>query len=97
LGLCAAMLFFTVIAEAAHSCGEVVFHSWQHGRGSVERSAGETGVCLICMTLRSATHAIACSTWAPVLVIAEAIEHEEFKAAATDRQLALYSRPPPLF
>ena len=96
LGLCAALLLFSGIAEAAHSCGDVVFHSWQHGRGSAERASGENGVCLICITLQSATHAIALSTWAPPLVIAEPIDHEELIAASTDRELALYSRPPPL-
>jgi hypothetical protein len=48
------------------------------------------------MTLQSATHAIAWSTWAPVFVVAEPIDHEELVAASTDRELALYSRPPPI-
>ncbi len=96
LGVCVAMLLCTGVAEAAHSCGDVVFHSWQHGRGSAERASGETGVCLICITLQSATHAIALSTWAPPLVITEPIDHEELASASTDRELALYSRPPPL-
>ena len=96
LGVCVAMLLCTGIAEAAHSCGDVVFHSWQHGRGSAERASGETGVCLICITLQSATHAIAFSTWSPLLVIAEPIDHEELVASSSDRELALYSRPPPL-
>lgn len=96
LGVCVAMLFFTGVAEAAHSCGDVVFHSWQHGRGSAERASGESGVCLTCITLQSATHAITLSTWAPLLVITQPIDHEELVAASTDRELAVYSRPPPL-
>jgi len=96
LGLCAAMLLFTGVAEAAHSCGDVVFHSWQHGRGSVERASGDGGVCLTCITLQSATHAIARSTWAPVLVITEPIDREELAAASADRERALYIRPPPI-
>jgi hypothetical protein len=95
LSVCVAMLFFTGIAEAAHSCGDVVFHSWQHGHGSAERASGESGVCLTCITLQSATHAIALSAWAPLLVITQPIDHEELVAASTDRELAVYSRPPP--
>ena len=96
LAVCVAMLVFTGVAEGVHSCGELVCHSWQHGRGSAERASGETGICLTCMTLQSATHAIAWSTWAPVFVVAEPIDHEELAAASTDRELALYSRPPPI-
>ena len=96
LVLCAAMLVFSGIAEAAHSCGEVVLHSWQHGRGSAERASSESGVCLTCITLQSVTHAIALSSWAPVFVTAEPIDHEEVVATSTDRHFGLYSRPPPV-
>ena len=96
LGVCVAMLLCTGIAEAAHSCGDVVFHSWQHGRGSAERASGETGVCLTCITLQSATHVISLSSWAPVFVTAEPIDHEDLVAASTERHFGLYSRPPPV-
>lgn len=96
VGLCAAMLLFTGVAGAAHTCGEVVCHSWQHGRGSAERGSGESGVCLTCMTLQSATHAIVLSVWAPVLVAAEPIDSKEIATASADREIALYSRPPPV-
>lgn len=96
LGVCMAMLLLSGAVEAAHTCGDMVLHSWQHGSGSAERAYGDGGICLICITFQSATQAACHADSAPVFVIAQAVDSDEPPAPSIDQQLALYSRPPPV-
>jgi hypothetical protein len=96
LCVCLPMFILVGTAEAAHSCGILVLHSWQHGKASVEQGfPGGGELCIICVATHLATDSTITSHSAPVFSAAEDILIEGYSAACREGEAALYSRPPP--
>jgi hypothetical protein len=98
LVLCVCLPIFILVgtAEAAHSCGILVLHSWQHGKASVEQGfPGEGELCVICLATQSAAGSTTSSHSAPIFSAAEFILIDDYSIACREGEAALYSRPPP--
>lgn len=93
------LMVFLIVgsAEAAHLCGPIVLHSWHHGSASVEQGfPGEGEVCLVCVATQSAPHSIASAQWVPVFAVSDTLPISDFSTPINEREVALYSRPPPV-
>jgi hypothetical protein len=90
------MFIFIGVAEAAHLCGILVLHSWQHGKASVEQGyPGEGELCVICVASQSALDSTISSHATPIFTTAQDILIEDHSIACREAEAALYSRPPP--